>query len=494
MEGQIARGYDVSSCSYLLGSFYLKGGGGVAADPAKARVYLDQAIATGYTYATVVLGRALLHGEGLPADAKAGLALLQKSIDSKTDVASAAFEIGTFYLTGGSGRKADPKKARAYLGQAMAAGYDYAGVILGRALLLGDGLPADRPAGLKMLEQEAAAGNSQGSAAFELGAYYLHGEHADAVKARTYLDQAVAAGHPFAPILLGRALLRGDGLPRDVLAGVQILQLPAVSSGPYANDAALDLANLFQIGLGDIAPDLKKARFYFHVAADRGAPEALASLADLELTASDGTERGSTAIDLYRRAVAAGAADAVVPLAHVYLEGQGGVPLDIPAGLKILDDAADAGNASALAELISLNLHGLGTAVPADLKQARHYLDEYKKVADPDDLSLQTLLVAAAGSSAPDTLHRLPDLLLELPKYLRPLGARELVDLNARAAVYVVQSILSSSGLYSGILDGLLGPMTSAAVKRACDQGKLGSCGAQPADVQTVGFIVANFT
>ncbi|WP_175478567.1 SEL1-like repeat protein, partial [Bauldia litoralis] len=188
LDAQIPGG-NVAAAAGELGRLYLTGGGGIAADAAKARAYLDQAIAAGNSYSGIVLGQALLRGEGLPQDVPAAVAALAAQIPDG-NVAAAASELGRFYLTGGGGIAADAGKARAYLDQAIAGGNGYSGVVLGQALIRGEGLPQDVPAGIRALKSQIPDGNVA-AAAGELGRFYLAGGGrvaADAGKARAYLD------------------------------------------------------------------------------------------------------------------------------------------------------------------------------------------------------------------------------------------------------------------------------------------------------------------
>ena len=75
----------------VLGEQYLTGTG-VAADPVKARSYLEQAVAAGDVTAQRKLGVALIKGEGLAKDTAKGLALLEaaaaKDVGAKTALAN----------------------------------------------------------------------------------------------------------------------------------------------------------------------------------------------------------------------------------------------------------------------------------------------------------------------------------------------------------------------------------------------------------------------
>ena len=85
METLLAEKKREGAAAYELGSFFMRGGNRVAADPQKARKYLEQAIAAGHSFAPFALGRALLRGYGVLADVKAGMGLLEARLQVRQD-------------------------------------------------------------------------------------------------------------------------------------------------------------------------------------------------------------------------------------------------------------------------------------------------------------------------------------------------------------------------------------------------------------------------
>ena len=272
LKSELEGGRNAAGAAFELGSFYLSGGRGIAPDPKLAADYLDQAIAKDHGYAAIVLARALIKGEGLRADPKRGVALLEKQIDDGRSVGDAALELGTLYLKGTKGIRPDGRKARAYLEQAAAAGKSDAVVTLARALMRGDGVPVDVAAGVDLLDQQIAAGKNIGAIAFELGSHYLKGGDgfaADPVQAKAYLERAAASGHGYAPILLGLSMIRGEGVPLDVEAGIAILE-SQTDHGASAANAAFELGLLYLNGSNAISRDTERARTYLEKATAAG--------------------------------------------------------------------------------------------------------------------------------------------------------------------------------------------------------------------------------
>ena len=494
LKTQIESGRDVAAASYEIGAFYLRQ---TPPDVAAARPFLERSIKEGSEGAALALGRALLSSSHA-GDVKTGLGLIEKQARKGKNVAIASYALGQFYLRGGAGVPADSRKARTYLGEAVSQGYQRAQFVLGQALLHGSG--ADPQAGIKMLQEQIAKGNDVGAAAYELGAFYLDGSDTfrpDGPKALAYLEQAIAAGKKDARLLLGRALIRGD-IAGDLQKGAGLLESWITDNADRSSWVMIELGRFFLSG--DPAVDPQKGRQYLERAADAGNSAAFLELASAELDGRLGTPDGAAAIAFYHQAMAAGSGSATVGLARVYLSGKGGIKQDARAGMQVLTTAADAGSPEAIRELISISLRGIRHQLSVNLGAARTWLDRYKTVADPDDFTVQRLLVEAADGST--SLFQSKDVVFRellqvydaLPMSKRRDAMRQLFSINRNAAIFIAQTLLSSAGLYSGPVNGLFSPDTITAFHKACSKGGEGKCGSKSLHVDTVGFIALNFS
>jgi TPR repeat protein len=82
----------------------------------------------------------------------------------------------------------------------------------------------DKQLALRLLVEAADLGDAE--AATELGLIFLDGAAGIAANpglARKYLDTAIKAGSVDATFELGLALLRGDGLPKDIATGIKLM-------------------------------------------------------------------------------------------------------------------------------------------------------------------------------------------------------------------------------------------------------------------------------
>ena len=211
---------------FQLGNLLLTGGGGVEADPQRARGYLERAVELGHKWARIRLGVALIKGDR-PADKVAGVALLTPLAEADDADADVLFHLGNLLLAGGDGVTADPQQARGYLERAVELGNKWARIRLGIALIKGVELPADGAAGVALLTPLAGAEDANDDVLFQLGNLLLTGGSgvaADPQRARGYLERAVELGNKWARIRLGTVLLRGDVLPVDPVKGNGLLQ------------------------------------------------------------------------------------------------------------------------------------------------------------------------------------------------------------------------------------------------------------------------------
>ncbi len=403
------------------------------------------------------------------------------------------------YLRGRDGLQPDPAKARHYLEAAVEAGDGKAPTVLARATLSGD-LPGDRARAAALLKQQITAGRDVGAAAAALGSFYMKGGGgiaADPAKARAYLEQAIASGQEKAVLSLGRSLLRGDGVAMDRSAGARLLESVAESDRGRAPGIYLDIGKAF---MGGEPPDPRNGRAYLERAAQLGSAKALVELGRAALAGKFGANGGSLAIGYFQKAISAGESGAVTRLADIYIGGKGGVAKDVRAGLRLLSQAADAGDAAAMRQMISIYLLGVRGQVSKDFGRARSVFEAYRHVAEPDEVRTQAMLIEAAQLSGRlfgnrnAGLESILSLYMDINPAKRGPAAQQLLRINREAAVFIAQAILKSAGFYTGAVNGVYAPDTIDAIQKACRAGGSGKCGPKTLHGDTFGFIARNFS
>jgi TPR repeat protein len=176
-------------------------------------------------------------------------------------------------------------------------------------------------------------------------------------KALPLIQAGVAGADPMARLLLASAVEEGFGLPADPAKALAIRRELAEAGHPFA----LFLVGVaYKLGKGVGRDDAEAARWY------RRAAEAgdLSGMNDLgtALRAGAGVPQDHAEAALwFRRAAQGGAANGMFNTALVLREGRG-VPRDPAAALEWFRRAGEKGSADALSEVGYAHLQGLGTA------------------------------------------------------------------------------------------------------------------------------------
>lgn len=114
---------------------------------------------------------------------------------------------------------------------------------LGRAYLFGDeSIRRNKPKALELTTQAAEGGLAE--AQYELGLLYMGFGPNDAEypKVVFWLDKAANQGHVSAQTLLGKLLLEGKAVPRDIHRGMMLLLEADSNGGNEAKDILLKMA------------------------------------------------------------------------------------------------------------------------------------------------------------------------------------------------------------------------------------------------------------
>lgn len=213
-----------------------------------------------------------------------------------------------------------------------------------------------RPEPLAEAEWQAAIGNSD--ALLTLAEFHeqgLHGLKADPAQAYSLRLEAAEAGHVPAMTLVGRALLRGEGVGKNVPEAQRWLERAAAAR---VGEAAHLLGDLFFFGTD--APQDYKASFRWYARAfELGYPAARGQLA-YHHECGLGTKRNFTsAFALYRVLADRGDGWAANKLGYLLATGQG-VERDEKAAARWYRIGANRGDATAQMNLACVLKDGLG--------------------------------------------------------------------------------------------------------------------------------------
>jgi TPR repeat protein len=309
-----------------LGMIYLNGNG-VSADSIKGRDYLERAIALNDSGAKKSLGVALIRGQGIPKDVTLGTQLLQAATEK--DV--------------------------------------WAKITFAVMLMAGTELPADKSLAISLYEKAAVENNT--TAMNVLGLIYLNGNGAtaDPVKGRAYLEKSIALGDPGGKKALGTALIRGQGLAKDVTLGTQLLQA-ASEKDVWAK---MTLASMLLSGT-ELSADKSLAISLYEQAAAENNSGAMSALGMIYLNGNGVTADPAKGRDYLEKAIALGDAG--------MLMGGADLPSDKPSAVTLYEKAATANNTSAMTTLGMIYLNGNG--VPADPLKGRAVLEKAIALGD----------------------------------------------------------------------------------------------------------------
>lgn len=293
-------------------------------------------------------------------------------------VASAQFDIGSYYYKGEEGLAEDVEEAAGWYRKAAEQGYSKAQMSLGICYTLGHGveqdstmaaewyrkaamqgyvdaqfvmgLCCDRGVGVKEDSITAAswylkaAMQGHADAQFIIGTYYHTGEHVeeDPAKAVDWYQKAAGQGHSDAQLYLGLCYEYGEGVIEDCEEAVKWYRKAAEQGN---GDAQLNLAACYADGVG-IAKDQVEAAKWYRKAAEQEYVEGQWELG-LRYTFGNGVpEDAEKAVYWYQKAAEQGDAKSQWALSAQYLFGRG-VEKDQAESVKWCRKAAEQGLAEA---------------------------------------------------------------------------------------------------------------------------------------------------
>ncbi|MGN6652167.1 SEL1-like repeat protein [Trinickia sp.] len=311
----------------IVGQLY-QSGNRVPRDRLAGRWWLNRAAASGDGVAADALGMLDYTGDGGPPDLDAAY---RRFVQAAThDDARGATNAGRMLAAGWSGTPKNPRGAAAWYIRGAVQGDADGQFLLGRALLLGEGVTQDE------------------------------------VKAFGWLSAAVRQNQRDAKALLAELYLRGRGAPSDPRHGFALLLDAANQGTPYAQRR---VGELYAKGTG-VAPNEVIAQTWFRRAALNGDAIGQYELALSYRTGTGGPVDLDGAIAWMRSAAGAGLAPAQNDLGTMLQKGEGGPP-DVSEAREWYERASAQGLGVASRNLSAMAAQGLG--MPRDEARAYRY-------------------------------------------------------------------------------------------------------------------------
>lgn len=295
----------------------------------------------------------------------------------------------------------------------------------------------------------AAAAQRPGEADYLRGVRYKEGRGVarDDAKAAVYFRRAAEAGHLEAEFALGLALQTGRGVTRDAAEALKWYE----AAGSAGHEEAQFLAGMLYRNGDGVTQDPAKAAVWFERAARQGHAAAHYYLGLAYATGDGVTQDKAAAIRHFETAGEAGYPEAAQVLGDIYSNGRG-VPVDHAWAARWHGKAAAFGIGPA--QYMLGVAYGSGLGLPRQPAEAYFWLC---LAADKDVKDAAKLRDAVA----------------------RQLTAAERAQIETRArtwrpstasvtwdppTVRFLQLALNELGYDAGLVDGLLGPQTRAAL------------------------------
>jgi TPR repeat protein len=255
----------------------------------------------------------------------------------------------------------------------------------------------------------------------------------------------------------GLALSQGLDRPADPEAAVRAY-LQAARAGHTG--AQFELGWAFETGLG-VAQSDSRARFWYGRAVDGGDARAMNNLGWLLAHGRGGARDETRASELYRAAADAGEASGMANLGWL-MENGIGMAQDLYSAAALYARAAEAGETQSMLNLG--NLYLVGDGVPRNTTQALVWFARARSAGRAEALSY----IGEVYENSPE----LRDVERAATFYVRALeagdtwpAARALASWDGETAK-ALQRILAERGLYTGLIDGQIGPASRSAMRK----------------------------
>ena len=323
----------------------------------RAAILLQQAAATGDAWSSSILAGLYIQGKGVPQDGRKVLGLLVP-LAAEGSI-GALSGLGDLFAKGAGTVAADLPRAARYYARAAAGGDVHGKYQLALMLLDGDGVPADVPKAVGLLEELSAAGDPW--ILIQLADVYASGKANPAERAIDYFRDAAATGNSAAMVRLAQVYQSGIGsVAPDATEAAELLE-KAAGLGDVAGQVLLAqmlLAN-GEAGATTRAVDLLEQ------ASAKGEVWPATILADLYARGTKVAPNGPRAVKLLQPFIDQGNAAALVGLGDVYAKGPAGIPTDLPLARELFTRAAATGDLSAMNRLGFMLLRGQGGEMDA---------------------------------------------------------------------------------------------------------------------------------
>jgi len=371
-----AVGAGAVNARYRLGRLLIEGEM-VAADAPRGLGLLEQAAAQGHPYSQAYLAYLIFEGQAGATEYARGFGLAQRAANA--DLAEGANELGRYYLMG-IATKRDPKQAAKWFGRAGELGEPNGWYNLALLQESGDLGKPDLAEARKLAIRAAGRGHLLAAGMAGRMLYRAEGGPRDRAGAYPYLKTLAEEGVADAQNMLASLLMSGDGAPANPVAAMDWWEKAALQGhGAAVNNFTTYLA----MGRGRKADPARARQLLAAQAAKDYAPSQF-RWAMWQEQGWQGTPRDlKAALDWYRRAAENGHAAAAFKYAS-YLEAGEGMPADLAAALRWYRAGAERGNAPAQFQLARLLFNGEGG--PADPAAAARWLERSAGQGYPEAL------------------------------------------------------------------------------------------------------------
>ncbi len=208
------------------------------------------------------------------------------------------------------------------------------------------------------------------------------------------LEAEAAGGDGAAQFYVGKTLVMGRGIPRDVTRGLALLRQSAAQGNP---EAMAELGERLFLGEG-VAEDFDEALRLARAASERGSGAGLNLLGMLQATGIGMPASAVDALKLYQRAAAAGSPAAMRTIARAHLGGRFGFQSDAAEANRWYQRAAETGDPKAM------NAYGYslltGRGVTTNQVEAVQWILRAAALGDADGLRS----LASRPDTEPDSL------------------------------------------------------------------------------------------
>lgn len=269
--------------------------------------------------------------------------------------------------------------------------------------LVDEGIDESRMQAVELAKLSAASGNPRGISmlAWLLGEGV--GTVADIRRSRYLFEESANLGDPYSQYMYGRIKFEGDGVPKDIVAGRELLiracdarnieacgylkSLDSINELHFSAEKG-DVESQYLLGIeylygGSSPKDIDQAKHWLILAAQQGHTEAQRNLGSLFAYELGSTPDYIEALKWFRLSVENGNTVAKVDLGYLYENGYG-VEQDYSEAYKWYELGATEGNLIAMHNLGLLYANGRGTE-----RSARRAYEWFLKAAELGNLRAQ---------------------------------------------------------------------------------------------------------